>query len=126
MNQTRRSWHYYCRNYIQKVAEEYPHEKYLAGLKRLEEMPHHDPPIDKDRIFQRMMFNRLAVEAAMKRVLRRSGGERFYELAEMVYWKKTHTVVEAALELDMLPEDAQRLFREFRIILCDELGLILP
>ena len=123
MASTRR---YCCNKYVERVIEEYPHEKFNKAVKRLSEMPPSDPRISTDRIYQRMIFNREAVECAMNRILWYPNGEKIFELLQMVYWSKTHSEVQAALELNMLPQDAEKLLRQFRIILYDELGLILP
>lgn len=117
---------YCCNKYLERVIEEYPHNKFEKALKRLSEMPTSDPRINTDRIYQRMIFNREAVEGAMNRILWYPNGEKIFDLLQMVYWSKTHTEVQAALELNMLPQDAEKLLRTFRIILYDELGLILP
>ncbi len=117
---------YCCNKYVERVIEEYPHDKFEKAIKRLSEMPASDPRINTDRIYQRIMFNREAVEAAMNRILWYPNGEKIFELLQMTYWSKTHTEVEAALELNILPQDAEKLLRTFRIILYDELGLILP
>ncbi|MBO5248341.1 MAG: hypothetical protein J6B54_03475 [Clostridia bacterium] len=117
---------YCCQKYIERVIEEYPHNKFEKALQRLNEMPISDPRINTDRIYQRMIFNREAVESAMNRILWYPCGEKIFDLLQMVYWSKTHSEVQAALELNMLPQDAEKLLRTFRIILYDELGLILP
>lgn len=117
---------YCCNKYVERVIEEYPHEKFKKSVKRLSEMPPSDPRINTDRIYQRMIFNREAVESAMNRILWYPNGEKIFELLQMVYWSKTHSEVQAALELNMLPQDAEKLLRQFRVILYDELGLILP
>ena len=117
---------YCCNKYLERVIEEYPHNKFEKALKRLGEMPPSDPRINTDRIYQRMIFNREAVEGAMNRILWYPNGEKIFDLLQMVYWSKTHTEVQAALELNMLPQDAEKLLRIFRVILYDELGLILP
>ncbi|MBO5213786.1 MAG: hypothetical protein J6B86_03340 [Clostridia bacterium] len=117
---------YCCNKYLERVIEEYPHDKFEKALKRLSEMPTSDPRINTDRIYQRMIFNREAVEGAMNRILWYPNGEKIFDLLQMVYWSKTHTEVQAALELNMLPQDAEKLLRTFRVILYDELGLILP
>ena len=117
---------YCCKRYIERVIEEYPHEKYQKALDRLARMPDSDPRINTDRIYQRMTFNREAVESAMRRALWYPNGDKIFDLLQMVYWSKTHSEIRAALELNMLPQDAEKLLRTFRIILYDELGLILP
>ncbi|MBQ5743421.1 MAG: hypothetical protein IIV79_04420 [Clostridia bacterium] len=117
---------YCCNKYVERVIEEYPHEKFKKAVVRLSEMPPSDPRINTDRIYQRMIFNREAVESAMNRILWYPNGEKIFELLQMVYWSKTHSEVQAALELNMLPQDAEKLLRQFRVILYDELGLILP
>ena len=117
---------YCCNRYVERVIEEYPHDKYQKMLLRLSEMPYSDPKINTDRIYQRIVFNREAMESAMNRALWYPGGEHLFDLLHMVYWAKTHSEVQAALELNMLPQDAEKLLRTFRIILYDELGLILP
>ena len=117
---------YCCNKYVERIIEEYPHEKFQKALIRLAEMPVSDPRINTDRIYQRMLFNREAVEAAMNRALWYPCGEKLFDLLQMTYWSKTHTEVQAALELNMLPQDAEKLLRTFRLILYDELGLILP
>ncbi len=117
---------YCCNKYIERVIEEYPHDKFQKALKRLSEIPSSDPRINTDRIYQRMIFNREAVEGAMNRILWYPNGEKIFDLLQMTYWSKTHTEVQAALELNILPQDAEKLLRIFRIILYDELGLILP
>ncbi len=117
---------YSCNKYVERVIEEYPHDKFEKALKRLSEMPPSDPRINTDRIYQRMIFNREAVEGAMNRILWYPNGEKIFELLQMTYWSKTHTEVQAALELNMLPQDAEKLLRTFRVIVYDELGLILP
>lgn len=117
---------YCCNKYVERVIEEYPHNKFQKALNRLSEMPTSDPRINTDRIYQRMIFNREAVEGAMNRILWYPNGEKIFDLLQMVYWSKTHTEVQAALELNMLPQDAEKLLRIFRVILYDELGLILP
>ncbi|MBO5221726.1 MAG: hypothetical protein J6C26_05385 [Clostridia bacterium] len=120
------SRNYSCKRYVERVIEEYPYEKFQKALDRLSRMPVSDPRINTDRIYQRMMFNREAMEAAMRRALWYPCGDKIYELLQMVYWSKTHSEITAALELNILPQDAERLLRTFRIILYDELGLILP
>lgn len=117
---------YYCKKYVERVIEEYPHDKFQKALQRLGEMPPSDPRVNTDRIYQRMMFNREAMESAMNRALWYPGGEKIFDLLQMTCWSKTHTEVQAALELNMLPQDAEKLLRTFRVILYDELGLILP
>ena len=117
---------YCCDKYVEKVIEEYPYEKYRKALERLSNMPVSDPRINTDRIYQRMIFNREAMESAMNRAIWYPCGEKLYDLLQMVYWSKTHSEVSAALELNILPQDAEKLLRNFRIILYDELGLILP
>ena len=117
---------YCCNKYVERVIEEYPHEKFKKAVVRLSEMPPSDPRINTDRIYQRMIFNREAVESAMNRILWYPNGEKIFELLQMVYWSKTHSEVQAALEMNMLPQDAEKLLRQFRVILYDELGLILP
>ncbi len=117
---------YCCNKYLERVIEEYPHNKFEKALKRLSEIPTSDPRINTDRIYQRMIFNREAVEGAMNRILWYPNGEKIFDLLQMIYWSKTHTEVQAALELNMLPQDAEKLLRTFRVILYDELGLILP
>ena len=117
---------YHCNKYVEKVIEEYPYAKFQKAVQRLSEMPPSDPRINTDRIYQRMMFNREAVEAAMNRILWYPNGEKIFELLQMIYWSKTHTEVQAALELNLLPQDVEKLLRQFRVILYDELGLILP
>ena len=117
---------YCCNKYVERVIEEYPHDKFQKALDRLSALPPSDPRINTDRIYQRMMFNREAMESAMNRILWYPNGEKIFELLQMVYWSKTHTEVQAALELNMLPQDAEKLLRIFRVILYDELGLILP
>ena len=117
---------YCCNKYVEKVIEEFPYDRYTKALDRLAELPQGDPRINTDRIYQRMQFNRDAMEIAMNRALWYPGGEHLYELLQMVYWSKTHSEITAALELNMLPQDAERLLKNFRIILYDELGLILP
>ena len=117
---------YLCNKYVEKVIEEYPYAKFQKAVQRLSEMPPSDPRINTDRIYQRMMFNREAVEAAMNRILWYPNGEKIFELLQMIYWSKTHTEVQAALELNLLPQDVEKLLRQFRVILYDELGLILP
>lgn len=117
---------YSCNKYIERVIEEYPNDKFQKALTRLSLMPPGDPRINTDRIYQRMLFNREAMESAMNRTLWYPNGEKIFDLMQMVYWSKTHTEVQAALELNMLPQDAEKLMRTFRIILYDELGLILP
>ena len=117
---------YCCNKYVERVIEEYPHNKFQKAINRLSEMPTSDPRINTDRIYQRMIFNREAVEGAMNRILWYPNGEKIFDLLQMVYWSKTHTEVQAALELNMLPQDAEKLLRIFRVILYDELGLILP
>lgn len=117
---------YCCDKYVQKVIEEYPYEKYRKALERLSNMPVSDPRINTDRIYQRMIFNREAMESAMNRAIWYPCGEKLYDLLQMVYWSKTHSEVSAALELNILPQDAEKLLRNFRIILYDELGLLLP
>lgn len=123
MARTRR---YCCQKYIERVIEEYPYNKFEKALQRLNEMPLSEPRINTDRIYQRMIFNREAVESAMNRILWYPCGEKIFDLLQMVYWAKTHSEVQAALELNMLPQDAEKLLRTFRTILYDELGLILP
>lgn len=117
---------YCCNKYVERVIEEYPYDKFQKSLKRLSEMPSSDPRINTDRIYQRMIFNREAVEGAMNRILWYPNGEKIFDLLQLIYWSKTHTEVQAALELNMLPQDAEKLLRTFRVILYDELGLILP
>ncbi len=117
---------YCCDKYVEKVIEEYPYEKYRKALERLSNMPVSDPRINTDRIYQRMIFNREAMESAMNRAIWYPCGEKLYDLLQMVYWSKTHSEVSAALELNILPQDAEKLLRNFRIILYDELGLVLP
>ena len=117
---------YCCKRYVERVIEEYPHEKHKKALERLSRMPASDPRINTDRIYQRMIFNREAMESAMRRVLWYPNGEKIFDLLQLVYWSKTHSEIRAALELNMLPQDAERLLRTFRTILYDELGLILP
>lgn len=117
---------YCCNKYLERVIEEYPYAKFEKAMKRLSEMPPSDPRIHTDRIYQRMIFNREAMESAMNRILWYPGGEKIFDLLQMVYWSKTHSEVQAALELNMLPQDAEKLLRTFRIVLYDELGLILP
>jgi len=117
---------YCCKRYVERVIEEYPYEKFQKALDRLSKMPPSDPRIDTDRIYQRMLFNREAVEAAMQRVLWYPCGEKIFDLLQLVYWSGTHSEITAALELNMLPQDAEKLLRTFRTILYDELGLILP
>lgn len=117
---------YCCNKYVERVIEEYPYDKFQKSLKRLSEMPSSDPRINTDRIYQRMIFNREAVEGAMNRILWYPNGEKIFDLLQLIYWSKTHTEVQAALELNMLPQDAEKLLRAFRVILYDELGLILP
>ncbi len=117
---------YCCNKYIERVIEEYPHAKFEKAVHRLSEMPPSDPRISTDRIYQRMIFNREAMEAAMNRILWYPNGEKIFELLQLVYWSKTHSEVQAALELNILPQDAEKLLRQFRVILYDELGLILP
>lgn len=117
---------YCCNKYVERVIEEYPHDKFEKAVARLSEMPLSDPRINTDRIYQRMIFNREAVEGAMNRILWYPNGEKIFELLQMTYWSKTHTEVQAALELNMLPQDAEKILRTFRVILYDELGLILP
>lgn len=117
---------YCCNKYVERVIEEYPHSKFEKAVQRLSEMPPSDPRINTDRIYQRLIFNREAVEGAMNRILWYPNGEKIFDLLQMTYWSKTHTEVQAALELNMLPQDAEKLLRIFRIILYDELGLILP
>lgn len=117
---------YSCNKYVERVIEEYPYDKFKKAVERLSEMPPSDPRINTDRIYQRMIFNREAVESAMNRILWYQNGEKIFDLLQMVYWSKTHSEVQAALELNMLPQDAEKILRTFRIILYDELGLILP
>ena len=117
---------YYCNKYVEKVIEEFPYQRYVKALDRLAAMPPGDPRINTDRIYQRMQFNREAMESAMNRALWYPGGEKLYDLLQMVYWSKTHSTISAALELNMVPKDAEMLLKNFRIILYDELGLILP
>lgn len=117
---------YSCNKYVERVIEEYPHDKFQKALARLSNMPPSDPRVNTDRIYQRMIFNREALESAMNRVLWYPNGEKIFDLLQMVYWGKTHSEVQAALELNILPQDAEKLLRTFRIILYDELGLILP
>ncbi len=117
---------YYCKTYVEKVIEGYPHEAFQKAVERLNKFPRSDPHINTDRIYQRMLFNREAMEAAMNRILWYPQGEKIFDLLQMVYWQKTHSEVTAALELNMLPQDAETLLRTFRVILYDELGLILP
>lgn len=117
---------YCCNKYVERIISEYPHDKFEKALQRLSNLPPSDPRINTDRIYQRMMFNREAVEQAMNRVLWYPNGEKIFDLLQMVYWSKTHSEITAALELNMLPQDAETLLRTFRIILYDELGLILP
>lgn len=117
---------YCCTKYIEKIIEEYPYDRFTKALERLEAMPQGDPRINTDRIYQRMIFNRDAMEAAISRALWYPCGEHLYDLLQMVYWGKTHSVISAAVELNILPQDAEKLLRNFRIILYDELGLILP
>ena len=117
---------YCCNKYLERVIEEYPYEKFQKAVDRLGKFPPSDPRINTDRIYQRMLFNREAVDAALHRAIWYPGGENLYDLLQMVYWSKTHSEITAALELNMLPQDAEKLLRTFRIILYDELGLILP
>ncbi len=117
---------YHCKTYVEKVIEEYPHEAFQKAVERLAKFPQSNPRINTDRIYQRMLFNREAMEAAMNRILWYPQGEKIFDLLQLVYWSKTHSEVEAALELNMLPQDAETLLRTFRLILYDELGLILP
>ena len=117
---------YSCNKYVERVIEEYPYDKFQKAVARLSEMPVSDPRINTDRIYQRMIFNREAVESAMNRILWYQNGEKIFDLLQMVYWSKTHSEIQAALELNMLPQDAEKILRTFRIILYDELGLILP
>ncbi len=117
---------YSCNKYVERVIEEYPYDKFCKAVTRLSEMPVSDPRINTDRIYQRMIFNREAMESAMNRILWYPNGEKIFELLQMVYWSKTHSEVQAALELNMLPQDAEKILRLFRVILYDELGLILP
>lgn len=117
---------YYCNKYVERVIEEYPHDKFQKALDRLSTLPPSDPRINTDRIYQRMMFNREAMERAMNRILWYPQGEKIFDLLQLTCWRKTHTDVEAALELNMLPQDAEKLLKLFRVILYDELGLILP
>ena len=91
---------YCCQKYIERVIEEYPHNKFEKALQRLNEMPISDPRINTDRIYQRMIFNREAVESAMNRILWYPCGEKIFDLLQMVYWSKTHSEVQAALELN--------------------------
>ncbi len=117
---------YCCNKYVERVIEEYPHTQFEKAVKRLSEMPPSDPRINTDRIYQRLIFNREAMEGAMNRILWYPNGEKIFDLLQLVYWSKTHSEVQAALELNLLPQDAEKLLRQFRIILYDELGLILP
>lgn len=121
-----RSRKYCCNKYVERVIEEYPHDKFQKALERLTNMPLSDPRVNTDRIYQRMMFNREAMESAMNRALWYPNGEKIFDLLQMTCWAKTHTEVQAALELNMIPQDAEKLLRIFRVILYDELGLILP
>ena len=111
---------------MERVIEEYPHDKFQKALDRLSTLPPSDPRVNTDRIYQRMMFNREAMERAMNRILWYPQGEKIFDLLQLTCWRKTHTDVEAALELNMLPQDAEKLLKLFRVILYDELGLILP
>ncbi len=117
---------YCCKTYVERVIEEYPHDAFHRAVDRLANFPVSDPRINTDRIYQRMIFNREAMEAAMNRILWYPCGEKIFDLLQMIYWQKTHSEVQAALELNMLPQDAETLLRTFRVILYDELGLILP
>lgn len=117
---------YCCNKYVERVIEEYPHDKFQKALDRLSTLPPSDPRINTDRIYQRMMFNREAMESAMNRILWYPQGEKIFDLLQLTCWRKTHTEVQAALELNMLPQDAEKLLKLFRAILYDELGLILP
>lgn len=117
---------YTCNKYIERVMEDYPIGHYQKSLDRLAAFPPSDPHIDTDRIYQRLSFNREAMERAMGRVLWYPEGTRIYDLLQMTQWSKTHGLTTAALDLDMLPRDAEALMKNFKIILYDELGLILP
>ena len=41
---------YCCKRYLERVIEEYPHDKYQTALDRLSRMPSADPRINTDRI----------------------------------------------------------------------------
>lgn len=121
-----KSRYYCCNKYLERVISDYPHAKFEKAIERLAAFVPGDPRINTDRIYQRMIFNREAVERAMNRALWYPNGEKIFDLLNLVYWSKTHSEISAALELNMLPQDAEKLLRTFRVILYDEMGLILP